>query len=167
MDAPGTDDPLARFNAAPMVGALEAVHGCLAAPAFAMVLVAGRPYPSVEALVARAEQLARALPWRDVERALEAHPRIGDRVPGASASAREQAGMDDADAELRTAMAEGNRAYEERFGHVFLIRAAGRSGPEMLAELQRRLANDPAAERTEVTAQLAEITALRVRGLVT
>ena len=74
--------------------------------------------------------------------------------------------MGDADAAVRAALLEGNRAYEERFDHVFLIRAAGRGPEEMLAELRRRLANDEAAERAEVTEQLAQITALRVRGLV-
>jgi 2-oxo-4-hydroxy-4-carboxy-5-ureidoimidazoline decarboxylase len=74
--------------------------------------------------------------------------------------------MADADAAVRTALLEGNRAYEDRFGHVFLIRAAGRSPEEMLAELHRRLGNDAAAERTEATEQLAQITALRVRGIV-
>jgi 2-oxo-4-hydroxy-4-carboxy-5-ureidoimidazoline decarboxylase len=75
--------------------------------------------------------------------------------------------MTDADAATRAALLDGNRAYEERFGHVFLIRAAGRSPEEMLAELRRRLDNDAAAERAEATEQLAQITGLRVRGLVT
>ena len=72
-------------------------------------------------------------------------------------------GADDA---TRAALAEGNREYEERFDHVFLIRAAGRTPAEMLAELRRRLGNDEEIERAEVTGQLAEITALRVRELV-
>jgi 2-oxo-4-hydroxy-4-carboxy-5-ureidoimidazoline decarboxylase len=74
--------------------------------------------------------------------------------------------MADADDETREALLEGNRAYEKRFDHVFLIRAAGRSPDEMLAELRRRLDNDEDRERAEVTEQLAQITALRVRGLV-
>ena len=74
--------------------------------------------------------------------------------------------MTDADAATRAALVDGNRTYEERFGHVFLIRAAGRSPEEMLAELRRRLANDADAERAEATEQLAQITGLRVRGLV-
>ena len=74
--------------------------------------------------------------------------------------------MRDADAEVRAALLDGNRAYEERFGHVFLIRAAGRSPDEMLAELRRRLGNDVVTERAEVTEQLAQITGLRVRGLL-
>ena len=74
--------------------------------------------------------------------------------------------MGGADDATRAALAEANREYEERFDHVFLIRAAGRSPEEMLAELRRRLGNDAETERAEVTGQLAEITALRVRELV-
>jgi 2-oxo-4-hydroxy-4-carboxy-5-ureidoimidazoline decarboxylase len=124
----------------------------------------------VETLVARAEAVARALPWDEVALALAAHPRIGDRVEGSSseaqASRREQSAMAGADDEIRTALLEGNRTYEERFDHVFLIRAAGRTPAEMLAELRRRLGNDERTERDETTEQLAQITGLRVRGLV-
>jgi 2-oxo-4-hydroxy-4-carboxy-5-ureidoimidazoline decarboxylase len=105
-----------------------------------------------------------------VAAALAAHPRIGDRVRGATAEAqasrREQGSMAAAADDVRTALVEGNRAYEQRFGHVFLVRAAGRSPEEMLAELRRRLGNDETAERAEVTEQLAQITGLRVKELV-
>ena len=161
---------LDEFNDEPPDRAAEAVRACNAAPRFAAELVAGRPYPDVDSLVARAEEVARALPWDEVSVALAAHPRIGDRPEGSSAEAaasrREQSSMTDADASTRAALVDGNRAYEERFGHVFLIRAAGRSPGEMLAELRRRLANDADTERTEATEQLAQITALRVKGLV-
>jgi 2-oxo-4-hydroxy-4-carboxy-5-ureidoimidazoline decarboxylase len=114
--------------------------------------------------------VARALPWEEVALALVAHPRIGDRVEGSSseaeASRREQGSMAGADDDTRAALVEGNRAYEERFDHVFLIRASGRTPAEMLAELRRRLGNDEDAERGETTEQLAQITGLRVRGLV-
>ncbi|MFQ1004308.1 2-oxo-4-hydroxy-4-carboxy-5-ureidoimidazoline decarboxylase [Modestobacter sp. SSW1-42] len=167
MTRPGGDDALARFNDAPQAEAAEQAFGWLGVPAFAMVLTAGRPYPSVGALVSRAAELAQALSWQHVSAALDAHPRIGDRVEGASAAAeasrREQSGMADADDAVRTAIAEGNRAYEERFGHVFLVRAAGRSPEEMRRELERRLGNTPEAEQVEVKTQLVEITALRVR----
>jgi 2-oxo-4-hydroxy-4-carboxy-5-ureidoimidazoline decarboxylase len=158
------------FNAEPADQAVQALRACNAAPRFAAELVAARPYPDVGALVARAEEVARALPWDEVSVALAAHPRIGDRPEGSSAEAeasrREQSSMTDADAATRAALVDGNHAYEERFGHVFLIRAAGRSPDEMLAELRRRLANDAEAEQREATEQLAQITALRVRGLV-
>ena len=133
-------------------------------------VLAGRPYPSADALVTRSEEVTRALPWEEVAAALAAHPRIGDRVEGASAEAaasrREQGSMAGADDDVRAALVEGNRAYEERFDRVFLVRAAGRTPAEMLAELRRRLGNDEAAERAEVVEQLAQITGLRVAGLV-
>jgi 2-oxo-4-hydroxy-4-carboxy-5-ureidoimidazoline decarboxylase len=74
--------------------------------------------------------------------------------------------MGTAEESVRAAILDGNRAYEERFDQVFLIRAAGRSPGEMLAELHRRLENDPDDERAEVSEQLAQITGLRVRGLL-
>jgi 2-oxo-4-hydroxy-4-carboxy-5-ureidoimidazoline decarboxylase len=158
------------FNDEPADRAVQALRACNAAPRFAAELVAGRPFRDVETLVARAEEVTRALPWDDVAIALAAHPRIGDRVEGSSAEAessrREQSSMDDADAATREALLEGNRAYEERFDHVFLIRASGRTPAEMLAELRRRLDNDDDTEHAEVTEQLAQITAIRVRELV-
>jgi 2-oxo-4-hydroxy-4-carboxy-5-ureidoimidazoline decarboxylase len=162
---------LEEFNEQPADQAVEALRSCNAAPRFAAELRAGRPYPDVDALVARAERVARELPWAEVAEALAAHPRIGDRVEGttaeARASRREQSSMQAADDAVRAELVEGNRAYQARFGHVFLIRAAGRSPQEMLAELRRRLGNDETVERAEVTEQLAQITALRVRGLLT
>lgn len=161
---------LAAFNEQPPDRVVEALRTCNAAPRFAAEVAAGRPYRDVDTLVARAEEVARGLPWDEVALALAAHPRIGDRVEGASAEAqasrREQSSVAGADDGTRTALLEGNRASEERFDHVFLIRAAGRTPAEMLAELRRRLGHDEEAERRETTAQLAEITALRVRGLV-
>jgi 2-oxo-4-hydroxy-4-carboxy-5-ureidoimidazoline decarboxylase len=158
------------FNAEPADRAAQALRACNAAPRFAAEVLAGRPYRDAEALVARAEEVARGLPWDDVAIALAAHPRIGDRVEGSSAEAessrREQSSMGGADDETRAALLEGNRVYEERFDHVFLIRASGRTPAEMLAELRRRLDNDEESERAEVTEQLAQITGLRVKGLV-
>jgi 2-oxo-4-hydroxy-4-carboxy-5-ureidoimidazoline decarboxylase len=161
---------LDEFNDEPADQAVQRLRACNAAPRFAAEVAAGRPYRDVETLVHRAEEVARALPWDDVAVALAAHPRIGDRVEGASAEAessrREQSAMADADDAVRAQLVEGNRAYEERFDHVFLIRASGRSPQEMLTELRRRLDNDEQTERAEVTEQLAQITALRVEGLV-
>ena len=158
------------FNDEPADQAVQTLRACNAAPRFAAEIVAGRPYRDVETLVRRAEDVTRALPWDDVAIALTAHPRIGDRVEGSSAetvaSRREQNSMDDADAATRDALLEGNRAYEERFDRVFLIRASGRSPEEMLAELHRRLDSDEESERAEVTEQLAQITGLRVKALV-
>ena len=129
-----------------------------------------RPYADVDSLLDTAEHAARALDWAEVQQALDAHPRIGERADGASTEAqwsrREQSAVGTSDAATQDALRAGNAAYERRFGHVFLIRAAGRSAEEMAAELDRRLANDDARERAEVTEQLAQITRLRVQSLL-
>jgi 2-oxo-4-hydroxy-4-carboxy-5-ureidoimidazoline decarboxylase len=158
------------FNDEPADRAVQELRACNAAPRFAAEVAAGRPYRDVGTLVARAEEVARSLPWEDVAIALAAHPRIGDRVEGnsteARSSRREQSSMADADDAIRAELIDGNKAYEARFDHVFLIRASGRSPGEMLTELRRRLDNDDESERAEVTEQLAQITALRVKALV-
>ena len=166
----GSPTSLAEFNDASPDRVVAALRACNAAPRFAAEVTAGRPYRDVDTLVARVEAVARSLPWDEVALALAAHPRIGDRVEGSSAEAessrREQSSVSAADDATRAALLEGNRAYEERFDHVFLVRAAGRSPEEMLGELRRRLGNDEETERRETTEQLAQISALRVKGLV-
>ncbi|MGB0102085.1 MAG: 2-oxo-4-hydroxy-4-carboxy-5-ureidoimidazoline decarboxylase, partial [Nocardioides sp.] len=105
----------------------------------------------------------------ELEAALARHPRIGERAGAghdAAYSSREQAGVDSSDTDLATRLADGNRAYEQRFDRVFLIRAAGRDATEILAELERRLGNDDRAERSETIAQLREIALLRIDQVV-
>ncbi|WP_240810121.1 2-oxo-4-hydroxy-4-carboxy-5-ureidoimidazoline decarboxylase [Actinomadura sp. WMMA1423] len=132
--------------------------------------VAGRSYADLGALRAASRRALDGLDWPDVEEALAAHPRIGDRVGGGTREARwsrgEQAGAADAAGDVQDALTAGNRAYEERFGHVFLVRASGRSATEMLGALRERLCNDPAAEREVVRRELAEIVDLRLARLV-
>ena len=62
--------------------------------------------------------------------------------------------------------AAGNQAYEERFGQVFLIRAAGRSAEEILAALESRLTNDEKTEQSIVADQLRQIALLRLSKAV-
>lgn len=132
-------------------------------------VAAGAPYRDLDALLAAAGAAASSLTAAEIDEALSHHPRIGERPAGTGAGAahsrREQSSADADDPELATAMADGNRAYEERFGRIFLIRAAGRSRREILAELERRLGLDDAAERAEVAEQLREIALLRLRTL--
>jgi 2-oxo-4-hydroxy-4-carboxy-5-ureidoimidazoline decarboxylase len=162
---------LAEFNGLAAEAAERELAACNAAPRFAREVATARPYPTAAALADTAATVAAGLAWDEVTTALAAHPRIGERTAGGSAEAassrREQSGLTAAGDAVKQALAEGNRAYERRFGHVFLIRAAGRGPEEILAELTRRLGNDPAAERAETTAQLAEITRLRVERMVT
>jgi 2-oxo-4-hydroxy-4-carboxy-5-ureidoimidazoline decarboxylase len=161
---------LADFNALPADEAERLVAPCVAIPSWATGLVARRPYGHLDDLLATAERLAAAWTDEEVEGALADHPRIGERHAGdgasAALSAREQAGVDPADVEVQARLRAGNAAYEDRFGRIYLVRAAGRSAEEMLAFLEERLENDPATEIAVTKAQLAEIALLRLRGLV-
>jgi len=163
-------EALDRFNALPEDQARRSLSACCASTAWALTVTAGRPYATPTHLLDAAAAACHALSAADVEQALSAHPRIGDRASGASMEAawsrREQASVSDADQATGAELHAGNVAYEQRFGHVFLIRAAGRTPTQMLAELQRRLSNDAEAERREVTEQLAQITRLRVERLL-
>jgi OHCU decarboxylase len=79
--------------------------------------------------------------------AFAAHPRIGERGGHAPAtSEQEQSRVMQAADQTREALRAENRVYEERFGHVFLIAAAGRSADEILRSLRERMSNDPATE---------------------
>lgn len=149
---------LASFNAAATEDAAAVMMSCCSSRRFAAAMAAGRPYPSLAALEAAVTETFESLDWPDVLEAIAGHPRIGDRARGQSAA--EQSGVADSS---RAALADGNRSYEERFGHVFLICATGLSGEEMLAALKERLANNPHAERKVATTELRKITVLRVR----
>ncbi|SDG71546.1 2-oxo-4-hydroxy-4-carboxy-5-ureidoimidazoline decarboxylase [Pseudonocardia oroxyli] len=129
-----------------------------AAPRWAREVVAGRPYGTVEALQAAASA---ALDPTDLDAALAAHPRIGDPTAEGPA-AREQAGVASAPPETLTALAEGNRAYEERFGRVYLVCAEGRSAEDLLVTLRARLANPADTERAVALGELAAINRLRL-----
>ncbi|MCD2192442.1 2-oxo-4-hydroxy-4-carboxy-5-ureidoimidazoline decarboxylase [Actinomycetospora endophytica] len=149
----------------PAAVAEQVLLGCCSAPDWAAAVVAGRPYADLEALVSAASEGVLALDEKGLATALAGHARIG--APSDGAGAREQVGVAGLDEAGRRELAEGNRAYEERFGHVYLVRAAGRSGEEMLALLHERLRHDPETEAEVVRAQLAEITALRIESLWT
>lgn len=154
------------LNTLPAGRAEEQLATCCAARAWVARVVAGRPYADLDELLTVSDRTIQELGPDDLAEALAAHPRIGQRVGGSSTEAawsrQEQSGMDDADAEVRAALREGNVAYEERFDQVFLIRAAGRSPAEMLAQLHWRLGNDPETEQREVAEQLRQITRLRL-----
>jgi 2-oxo-4-hydroxy-4-carboxy-5-ureidoimidazoline decarboxylase len=101
-----------------------------------------------------------------LDQALAAHARIGEHRLGSTTEDRwsrtEQAGALSADDQLQQRIAEGNRRYEEKFGRVFLIRAAGRTAEEMADAVEDRLGNDPQTEADVVRRELAEIVRLRL-----
>lgn len=159
---PGVD----RFNALSERQRMHLLFGVCSSPIWARRVLAGGPFPDADALLDRADRMLAELPDAEIDAALDGHPRIGAR-PVDSSSAREQAGVADAAAEVRTALAEGNRRYEDRFGYVYLVCASGRSAEELLAILTERLDNDPATERRVMRSELAKINRLRLERLLT
>ena len=157
---------LRSFNAAPAEAAERDVLACCGSKAFATAIADGRPYRDPAALLAAIDAAFGVLSWDDIVEAMSEHPRIGDRAVRTGMSAAEQSGAAAASDEVRQGLAEGNLAYEERFGHVFLICASGLSGQEMLTSLQARLGNDEEAERTVVRAELLKITRLRMTKML-
>jgi 2-oxo-4-hydroxy-4-carboxy-5-ureidoimidazoline decarboxylase len=165
-----SESTLDTLNAAEPERAERELMACCAARRWADELLVRRPYRDADQLVTVSDTVFAKLGWPDIEEALAAHPRIGERAAGESREATwsraEQAaaaGEDDAvTAELR----EGNLAYESRHGRVFLICATGLSAPEIVSALRERLDNDEETERGVVREELRKIVGLRLRKLV-
>jgi OHCU decarboxylase len=145
------------------------LRSCLDVPRWVEQMLAGRPYGSAAAALERGQAVAATLTSDEVEAALERHPRIGERAGAGhdkTFSRAEQSGVDRTDADVAAALADGNAAYEQRFDRVFLIRAAGRSADEILAELRRRLDNSDDDELAEVIRELGEIARRRLGQVI-
>jgi 2-oxo-4-hydroxy-4-carboxy-5-ureidoimidazoline decarboxylase len=144
----------------------DELRACCAADAWLSRMALARPFPSVKAAADLSDGLVLGLDDEGLEQALGAHARIGERRLGSTTEDRwsrsEQAGALAVDTDVRQRLVEGNRRYQERFGRVFLIRAAGRSAEEMLAALEERLGHDDEAEDAVVRRELAEIVRLRL-----
>jgi len=146
--------------------ARAALQRCCGARKWVDALLAARPFGGDAELLATAERVWWGLGRADWLEAFAAHPRIGDRGRGTTDWARrEQAGADGAAEATLAALADGNRAYEARFGHVFLISATGKTAEEMLGALRDRLTNDPATELRVAAEEQAKITRLRLDTL--
>lgn len=144
----------------------EGLAVCLHVPRWVDDVAERAPYSSLAELAEAARAAATPLAPAEVDQALSTHPRIGEKAKGegrgAALSKAEQASSASDDPELDRALADGNRAYEEQFGRIFLIRAAGRSRAEILAELNRRLTLDPDTELAVVGEELRDIALLRI-----
>lgn len=162
---------LEQFNRLDREQARDVVRPCVDIARWVDGVVDARPYSTLQELLTVAREAA--TPWTiaEIDGALAQHPRIGERAPGAHAEAllsrAEQAGIDPGDAQVAEALAAGNRAYEDRFGRVFLIRAANRTPGEILAALQARMAHPPEQELHVIAGQLREIAVLRLEGILT
>jgi 2-oxo-4-hydroxy-4-carboxy-5-ureidoimidazoline decarboxylase len=157
------------FNAASRAEAVAAIKPCLDIARWIDAVVDARPYADIDALLQHAGSAAGPFGETEIDGALAHHPRIGERARGSGVEARfssaEQAGLGAASHAIEDALRQGNFDYENRFGRVFLIRAAGRNRAEILAELRRRMRNDTATELREIGGQLREIALGRLRAV--
>ena len=156
---------LARFNALEERAALAALHEVCASAEWARRLLAARPYATAEELFAASDAAMAELTSADLAEAMAGHPPIGRPRPGDPTSAREQRGMAGASEELKAEMLELNLAYQERFGHVFLICATGRTAEEMRDAVRERIGNTPEREREIVRTELGRINRVRLARL--
>src|SRR5678816_2953993 len=112
-------------------------------------------YDSFPGVVASSDDAFGLLHERDWMEAFRHHPMIGDvaelRKKFASTAAwagAEQGGAVAASEATLAALAEGNRAYLDRFGYIFIVCATGRSADEMLGLLRLRMGNEAESELT-------------------
>ena len=166
MTSNSTPPGLARFNALEEHAAYAALHEACASSAWAKRLLAARPYATADDLYAASDAAMAELTTEDLEEAMAGHPPIGRPKPGDPTSAREQRGMAGASEELKAEMLELNLAYQDKFGHVFLICATGRTGEQMRDAVKERIGNSPEQEREIVRTELGKINRIRLARLV-
>ncbi|WP_394769129.1 2-oxo-4-hydroxy-4-carboxy-5-ureidoimidazoline decarboxylase [Lacisediminihabitans sp.] len=147
----------------------ENLAACLSVQRWIDDVVREAPFDDVAQLLAAAYDAATPLSPSEIDEAIAHHPRIGEKPEGEGAaqafSRGEQAALGDDEGELAAAIAAGNRAYEDRFGRVFIIRAAGRTRAEILEELERRLELPNSTELEIVGEQLREIALIRLEKI--
>jgi 2-oxo-4-hydroxy-4-carboxy-5-ureidoimidazoline decarboxylase len=163
-------DVLMRWNQLSAEDAAREVLVCCGATAWACELTARRPFEDEAALIAASDEIWNQLSTPDWMEAFSKHPRIGERkaphlatAQSATWSAQEQAKVANAAEAVQLALAEGNRDYERRFGRVFIVCATGKSAPEILEILRRRLQNEDASELREAAEEQRKITVIRLK----
>ena len=157
------------FNGLEPAEAADVMQRCCTASRWVNRMVEGRPYPGIAEMLERAGEHWSGMVETDWLEAFEGHPRIGDpeslkakyRATLATASG-EQSSVRQADESTLAGLAEGNQAYFERFGFIFIIFASGKSAPEMLANLQNRLGNSRQTELATAAAEQWKITRRRL-----
>ncbi|HEV2765391.1 MAG TPA: 2-oxo-4-hydroxy-4-carboxy-5-ureidoimidazoline decarboxylase [Pyrinomonadaceae bacterium] len=160
---------LQEFNRLPREDASDRLLKCCGSTRWAEGVAGARPFESFEALLETADRVWWSLGREDWLEAFRSHPKIGERRAeretgeGATRwSEQEQSGTRGASAEVMSELAEANREYEERFGHIFIVCATGKSADEMLSLLRARLPNDADTELRVAAEEQRRITHLRL-----
>jgi 2-oxo-4-hydroxy-4-carboxy-5-ureidoimidazoline decarboxylase len=160
---------LARWNQLSSTDAVGEVIPCCGSKSWAQHLAGRRPITSESSLLAASDDIWRSLDPSDWLEAFRAHPRIGESSTQApvgqsqSWSRQEQGQVTTANETVKTELAQANRAYERRFGHIFIVCATGKSSSEILAILRRRMQNDGNTELREAADEQRQITQFRLK----
>ena len=165
---PATNPALESFNQLAPAEAAAAILPCNGSQAWADGMAALRPFDTPFDLTCTADRVWNALPASDWQQAFDSHPRIGEhKAKAATEQSLEWSSTEQAAAQLtedtQTALAEANRAYDEKFGRIFIVCATGKTAEQMLAILRHRLGNDPTTELREAAEQQRQITQIRLR----
>lgn len=137
---------------------------CCSSANWAMRLAAARPFAGLSELEYCSDRVWASCSCADWLEAFAGHPRIGES--GGGWSTQEQSGAAPASLEIREAFARTSREYERKFGYIFIICAAGKSLPEMLVSLEKRLGNSAEKELCLAAEEQRRITRLRLGKLV-
>ncbi|MCX4528821.1 MULTISPECIES: 2-oxo-4-hydroxy-4-carboxy-5-ureidoimidazoline decarboxylase [unclassified Streptomyces] len=157
---------LTRFNALDDSEATAELHEVCASSAWGSKLLAQRPFAGADSLFSANEAAMAELTAEDLAEAMAGHAPIGRPKPGDPTSAREQRGMAGASEELKSELLELNLAYQEKFGHVFLICATGATGEFMRDAVKVRIDNSPEQEREIARGELVKINRIRLTRLI-
>ncbi len=165
-----TLDALNRLSEA---DATAAFIQCCTAQRWVERMVIDRPFESLPEMLEISDRIWEECDVDDYLEAFEGHPRIGDVESLAKKYANtkgwaggEQKGVEGADASVIQRLADGNKQYEEKFGHIFIVCATCKSATEMLALLEARMANDPKTEVMVAAEEQNKITRLRLKKLL-
>jgi OHCU decarboxylase len=159
---------LDAWNKLPEQEALRPILACCGSRAFAAAVVGARPFADSDALSTATDRIWWSLAESDWLEAFACHPKIGESSAPASSqfsawSHQEQAQVRSAEAATLETMAQKNHAYQQRHGFIYIVCASGKTGDELLAILDRRLANPTSVELKEAAEQQRQITQLRLR----
>jgi len=167
-------DDLAWLNSLPPAEAVKELLQCCGSTRWAQQMTAIRPFKTLEALLASADTTWWSLDRNDWLEAFRSHPKIGEKkaadpvsTQSSQWSGQEQAGVATASQETVDSLATLNRAYEEKFGFIFIICATGKTSAEMMSSLRERLEHDTVDELPIAAAEQSKITALRLNKLLT
>lgn len=164
---------LAWLNSLPAEEAAKELLQCCGSRRWAQEMANRRPYQSLETLIKAASEVWWSLQPNDWLEAFRSHPKIGDKKAAESVSAQsrewsgqEQAGTSNASEETVDSLAKLNRAYEQKFGFIFIVCATGKTSEEMLSALRERLNNASEAELQIAAGEQSKITELRLKKLI-